>query len=272
MRAIYFTFLIMLLVCRSAFSQSKKDQIEVLIFQKDSLGRVLQKERQLNSDQVKQLETKISKINSDMALIQKEVTQSKKVLAKKEEEILGHQLDHVLREDTIRSLREELHQIKSSKLATFLPYFWSPDSVLSKKVKQFYSSLELSYELNQRHYIEGNVDFDTSIFNSFLTKNSLYSKVRVSNLTGEYHDRYNVKLVSIDLINLDSEIEIISTVEYGIYECGTFKNLEKLVFNYYQNELKLIKWEDLGVKDYESSYGCIESIDDFYKYLGSLNK
>ena len=123
MRAIYFTFLIMLLVCRSAFSQSKKDQIEVLIFQKDSLGRVLEKERQLNSHQVKQLESKISKLNSDMALIQKELTQSKKVLAEKEEKILGHQLDHDLREDTIRSLREELNRLKSFKLI-------SPDEVV----------------------------------------------------------------------------------------------------------------------------------------------
>jgi hypothetical protein len=115
MRPTCFAFLL-LLVCQSAFSQSKKDQIETLIFQKDSLGRVLEKERQLNSEQVKQLETKISKINSDMALIQKELTQSKKVLAEKEQEILGHQLDHVLWGDTIRSLREELHQIKSNAI------------------------------------------------------------------------------------------------------------------------------------------------------------
>lgn len=217
MKYISFAFL-MLLLCQSAFSQSKKDQIETLIFQKDSLSSVLEKERQLNSNQVKQLETKISKINSDMGLIQKELNQSQTELFEKEEENLGHQLDHVLSEDTIRSLREELYQIKSSKFAIFLPYFWSPDSVLSKKANQFYSSLELSDELNQRHYIEGNVEFDTSIFNSFLTKNSLYSKGRVSNLTGgEYHDRFNIKLVSIDSINLDSEIVIFSTVEYGIY-------------------------------------------------------
>jgi uncharacterized protein (TIGR02145 family) len=99
-------------------AQSKKDQIEVLVLQKDSLGRVLEKERQLNRDQVKQLETKISKINSDMDLIQKELTQSKMVLAEKEQEILGHQLDHDLREDTIRSLREELNRLKSLKLIT----------------------------------------------------------------------------------------------------------------------------------------------------------
>ena len=131
MKFINFIFL-MLLLCKSAFSQSKKEQIVTLIFQKDSLGLVLERERQLNSDQVKQLETKISKINSDLALIQKELAQSKKELAdskrelaEKEEEIEGFMVGQVLREDTIRSLREELHQIKSSKFETFLPYFIS---------------------------------------------------------------------------------------------------------------------------------------------------
>lgn len=124
MKYISFTFL-MLLLCQSAFSQSKKEQIEILIFQKDSLGRILEKERQLNTDQVKQLETKISKINSDMGLIQKELAQSKKDLAAKEEEIERSMVGQVLREDTIRSLREELHQIKASNFETFLPYFLS---------------------------------------------------------------------------------------------------------------------------------------------------
>jgi hypothetical protein len=106
---------LMLLLCQSAFSQSKKEQIETLILQKDSLVKVLEKERQLNTDQVKQLETKISKINSDMRLIQKELAQSKKDLAAKENEIKGYMENHLLWEDTIRILREELNQIKAYK-------------------------------------------------------------------------------------------------------------------------------------------------------------
>jgi len=117
MKYISFTFL-MLFVCQIAFSQSKKEQIETLIFQKDSLSSVLEKERQLNSNQVKELETKISKINSDMSLILKNLSESKRVLAEKEEEILGFQLDHVLLEDTIRNLREELNQLKSFKVTS----------------------------------------------------------------------------------------------------------------------------------------------------------
>ncbi len=120
----------MLLLCQSAFSQSKKEQIANLIYQRDSLGRVLEKERQLNTDQVKKLENKISKINLDMVLIQKELTKSKKELtdskkelAAKKEEIEGFRVDQVLRDDIIRSLRKELHQIKASNFETYLPYF-----------------------------------------------------------------------------------------------------------------------------------------------------
>ncbi len=53
--------IIMLMLCQSAFSQSKKEQIETLIFQKDSLINVLVKERQMNMDQVKQFERRTSK-------------------------------------------------------------------------------------------------------------------------------------------------------------------------------------------------------------------
>ena len=102
-----------LLLCHSVFSQSKKDQIENLNLQKDSLGRIIQKERSLGDEKVKQLETKISNIKTNLDQIKKELTQSKKELVEKEEKILKLKLDFVLREDTIRSLRQELNQIKS---------------------------------------------------------------------------------------------------------------------------------------------------------------
>jgi hypothetical protein len=128
MKYISLTFLILLL-CQSAFSQSKKEQIETLIFQKDSLGRVLEKERQLNSDQVKQLETKISKINSDMALIQMELDQSKKELEEKEDEISSNQVELASRENTIRSLREDLGNYKALNLEHLTKQSLLTDSV-----------------------------------------------------------------------------------------------------------------------------------------------
>ena len=152
MKFINFIFL-MLLLCQSVYSQSKKEQIEILIYQKDSLDRVLVKERQLNTDQVKQLETKISKINSDLALIQKELAQSKKdladskrELAAKEEEIEGFLVGQVLREDTIRSLREDLHQIKSSNFETFLPYFIS-QALVGKGFHDFVDTENIGFEV-----------------------------------------------------------------------------------------------------------------------------
>jgi hypothetical protein len=123
----------MLLLCQSAFPQSKKEQIETLIFQKDSLGRVLEKERQLNNDQVKQLESKISKINSDMTLIQKEITEVKRELAEKEEEIIRNQVDQTSRENTIRSLREDLGNYKALNLKYLSNQALLTDSVMILK-------------------------------------------------------------------------------------------------------------------------------------------
>jgi uncharacterized protein (TIGR02145 family) len=106
----------MLLLCHSVFPQSKKDQIENLNLQKDSLGRIIQKERLLGDEKVNQLEIKFSNIKINLDQIKKELKQSKKELAEKEEKILKHKLDYVLREDTIRSLRQELNHIKLSEV------------------------------------------------------------------------------------------------------------------------------------------------------------
>ena len=132
MKHIFFIFLILLL-CQSAFSQSKKEQIETLIYQKDSLVKVLAKERQQNTDQVKQLETKISKINFDMGLIQKELTEVKRELAEKEVEIIRNQVDKTSRENTIRSLREDLGNYKTLNLSYLSNQALLTDSVMILK-------------------------------------------------------------------------------------------------------------------------------------------
>ena len=51
-----------------------------------------------------------------MALIQKELGQSKKELASKVDEIKGYLVGQVLLEDTIRSLRDELNRLKSFEI------------------------------------------------------------------------------------------------------------------------------------------------------------
>jgi len=103
MKFISFAFL-MLLLCQSAFSQSKKEQIETLIFQKDSMSSVLEKERQLNSNQVKQLEAKNSNQKDSL-------TKELKNLGIKVQEI------SILKDQAqnrIDSLKSELKKITSS--------------------------------------------------------------------------------------------------------------------------------------------------------------
>ncbi len=125
-------------------AQSKKEQIETLIYQKDSLVNVLAKERQLNTDQVKQLETKISKINSDMALIQKELDQSKKELEEKEDKISRDQVELASRENTIRSLRQDLGEYKVLNLEHLTKQSLLTDSV--RTLKSELAALKNEYE------------------------------------------------------------------------------------------------------------------------------
>jgi plasmid maintenance system killer protein len=143
-------------------------------------------------------------------------------------------------------------------------------------VSKFYASLELSTELNQKNYEEGGVKFNINIFNGFIDKGSIYSKERVSNLTSDYHDRYSIKLVSIDLIESDNNtIEVSTTVEYSVSELGIFLNEEKLSININQGNMIINKWEDRKVKKMEvAKYEGLENFNekDFYKTIGSVNK
>jgi hypothetical protein len=106
---------------QSAFSQSKKEQIEVLIFQKDSLMKVLVKERNVSANKLDGLGKIITQSRSDFASVQAELTQTKKELIEKKQEILRRQSDYVLRGDTIRNLRAELFQAKVPKNENMLP-------------------------------------------------------------------------------------------------------------------------------------------------------
>jgi hypothetical protein len=139
-------------------------------------------------------------------------------------------------------------------------------------VEKFYSSLELSPELNKKHYEEGGVIFNMDNFNNLTDKNSIYSKERVQNLTGDYHDRYYINLVNIESIEENNnKILVSTTVEYSIYEIGTFQNEEKLWINRSQDKLILANWEDVKVKKMEvSEYEGLEYFDEnsFYQVIG----
>lgn len=158
--------------------------------------------------------------------------------------------------------KDQLTQVNTEEVKTF--------------VSNFYTSLELSAELNQKHYEEGGVEFDVTMFNRFINEGSIYSKKRVLNLTGDYHDRYNITLVSIDAIESENNIiEVSTTVDYSIDGLGTFQNEEKLSININQGNLILNKWEDIKLKKMEiAEYEGLENFSekDFYQDMGSVNK
>ncbi|AMQ56172.1 hypothetical protein [Algoriphagus sanaruensis] len=169
------------------------------------------------------------------------------------------------KKDSISEIHPQ-NQIKQNSL--------EHEVTLREKINKFYKSLELPDELNEKQSFEGNVVFDTSEFNTFLISNSIYSKKRISNLTGNYHDRFHIKLLNIDSISFIKDIEIFTTIEYSIYELGTFENREKLTFNYFKDSLKLKRWDDLGLKGMKISQydGLTEfNSDEFYNILGSVN-
>ncbi len=260
----------LLFICVSiSFSQSKKKQIETLTYKLDSINSLLLKaidsNRELNTTKIA-LESKISLLKKENASKNGEISLNNEKIESLTKEVKSLEQDYqlvvadlILKSDSIEILKT---QVDEGKIKAF--------------VSKFYSSLELSPELNEKHYIEGGVKFNTAIINDFIDCRSIYSKERVLNLTGDYHDRYNIMLVSIDLIESDDKfIEVSTTVEYSIYELGTFQNSENLSININYGDLIINKWKDNKVKKMEvAEYEGLEKFNekDFYKAIGSVNK
>jgi hypothetical protein len=144
-------------------------------------------------------------------------------------------------------------------------------------VIKFYSSLELSEELNERAYNEGGVKFNTSEFYSCVNSKSVFSKKRLENLTGDdYHYYYDIKLESIiEIQEKSGSFEVLTAVEYGIYETGAVTNIEKLTIDIEDNKFIVRRWEDVRVETMEiAEYEGLEnySKNDFYRQIGSVNK
>ena len=68
--------LLSLIIVCSAFSQSKKEQIETLTFKVDSLQQLIFNERTKNKVRVNELDEDISKLRKEMVGVQKELTQA----------------------------------------------------------------------------------------------------------------------------------------------------------------------------------------------------
>ena len=141
-----------------------------------------------------------------------------------------------------------------------------------KLVKKFYSSLELSDEENQKHYVEGNVIFDTSDFEKIIDNNCEYSKERVENLTSDYHSYIWIGLKNILSVKKNKEFtDVIVKALYGIFETGSFENIELIRVKERDGNLKVIEWSDIKLhKMFVSEYDGLEKFTetDFYKRIG----
>jgi hypothetical protein len=181
------------------------------------------------------------------------------------------------KEAEIEKGRQESTNTSNDSIAVVAAQMKSHDSIkVTDFVKTFYSALELSPSLNQKQYEEGGVQFNLNQFKSCVDNKSIFSKLRISNLTGDYHARYNIILLGIDSITENGNNKVAyTTVKYEIYELGTFQNLEKIIINSNQNRLILNKWEDIKLKKMSvAEYEGLENYHekDFYKTIGSINK
>ncbi|MBU0487077.1 MAG: hypothetical protein KKA07_16530 [Bacteroidetes bacterium] len=176
--------------------------------------------------------------------------------------------------DTVDTLKEAVSTVDTTQIdKQQLSETRDPVTIF---VEKFYGSLELSQELNQKQYTEGGVTFDLTDFNSCISAQCKYSKKRVENLTGIYHDRFYIQLMSIDTICPgNASTKVYTNVEYGVYEMGNFQNREMLEISQQNEVFKIVKWTDLGLSMMEKApYDGMENFGEkeFYEMIGSLNK
>ena len=119
MKITTFAFL-MLLLCQSAFSQSKKDQIETLILQKDSLLQTLSKERKLSETYKVQQEQLITTLEIKLKEIELKLLQANQAINDKNKELKGLQNEINTLTDSINILSEKLEITLNANLENSL--------------------------------------------------------------------------------------------------------------------------------------------------------
>lgn len=262
-------FIILLLKVSFIFSQSKKEQIDILKNNVDSLKAIIENDRTLSSQKLVQSNSIISNLESQISSKNSEINKLKEGLALKDNESKNiiNELDSK-KEELLKLNNGNNSLVKDSKILNNL--------IIKGYVTRFYSSLELSPELNKKNIEVGGVKFNTDKFNSCINKLSEYPKERINKLTGEYHGMCNIELLNIDSVNIENEIiNVYVTIEYQAQELGQFQNQEHLIINIIQGELKLKKWLDVRLLKMElGEYDGLENFSevDFYKFIGSLNK
>lgn len=128
----------------SAFSQSKKDQIETLILQKDSLSQTLSKEREMTEKYKNEQEQKINLLNNRLKDIELKLLQANQAINEKNKEVMGLQNEILILSDSLSFLKSELN---ASKKLDFLALegYWC-NSEYSKDTGEYFSLAFENYE------------------------------------------------------------------------------------------------------------------------------
>jgi hypothetical protein len=253
-----------------SFAQSKKEQIAGLQFQLDSLKSKLTLERNLAKQNEEILYAKIVSLKEEINEFQLQKKELNGALEKKEAvlEEVNKRLETAKEE--IFSLNNKYDKLSVSYTTLSKASAEKDNQLVRLFVEKFYRSLEPSPELYV-HQIFNRDEFDLQPFYALLDLNVVYSKERILAITGEGHEYIKMSLSSIDDIKITNQVaEIITSVEYRMYEAGLFINEEKLTINLASTKPALIKWEDIGVKKFELYGEFIEdaSVNTFYELMG----
>jgi uncharacterized protein (TIGR02145 family) len=99
----------------TSFSQSKKEQIEILTIRVDSLNRVIGNERSSNQNKINELNSGVTKLESQITGLSSKLTTLNRELQDSKEDILKKQKEIVENQIVISKLQSEL-KIKSDSL------------------------------------------------------------------------------------------------------------------------------------------------------------
>jgi chromosome segregation ATPase len=99
-----------------AFSQSRKDQIEILFSQKDSLLQTLSKEREMAEKYKNEQEQLIISLKNNINEVEFKVTQANKSIDEKNKNLKNLQNQIITLIDSVNSIKEKLDIIKNENL------------------------------------------------------------------------------------------------------------------------------------------------------------
>ncbi|MFY7733742.1 MAG: FISUMP domain-containing protein [Bacteroidia bacterium] len=103
-------------IVNHSFSQSKKKQIEALNHRLDSVMRVVQNERETNSQKVSTLELKIGQLKGEISNMQETIRQNERIIDEKDKAIQESQKTINALKDSMSTLQMELTKLKPAPI------------------------------------------------------------------------------------------------------------------------------------------------------------